>query len=1403
VGLAITAGVLLLVVWMLLESAWVEERVRQVIVERANDALAANLDIGRLEGSLLGGDITLTGVRLSLEDKPVLDAEAIRVQYDPRVLLRQGLVFNVTLRNPQIHVRQTEQGWNVARLTRPRDTAGGGRDVRIPNLDLINAAIEVDPLEADARRLTSVNAETSLQVIDGRVDVGLDELTGLDPATGLRIEHLSADIAVEDGGLTISGLELRTPESRVTGGMTLPPDDNGRPPVSFSVDANPIVLAEVRRYTPVLPDFPADLRLTLDASGTLEDFSADWQVQSSEGQATGTTRGRLSDQGSRLSGEVRAATFNPAGWFAELDAIGVLDVRSTYTVTAPTMSFADPAVEFDARSPRVRAAGYTASNVRARGTFDDGRVSFAASGDAYGASATSTGAFTIETRRLDTSGRFAGVDLRALPDSLSVPDIESDLSGLYSLRGAGDTWHVEAQLDASSMAGARILEGGVAQVDVTADTVAYDANLAVQGLDVQRAVAHLPDPNPRVAELTGLVNARLVVSASGTSLDTLAGTANVGLTDSTVEGLRLSTLNVQASVVDHALKATVTGRLDGDVGQAARVGEAGDYVAAGDIEADVALPDIRGELAIEDVSGQAQVALDRAVIRGITLDRLDLQANITDGRVDVGSLKADGPNLNVTAQGAVALGDTGQSDLQYQIDVVDLSVFSDLAGQPLGGTARLTGRVTGPPGRPETTGKLQATNVTTETADALSVDGTYTATLPDLDVDQASARADLSAELVTVGDQELNRIEASVAYAKDAIDIDAAIAQETRTLDIASRIIPHPDHQEVHVRSATIRVADLAWQLQESDAVVRYGADRLEIAGVTLTSGDARLVVAGTLSEATDTALTVEATNIDVAALRDLMLSEQDFSGQLNLTASVTGSLGAPRAELKGQVTNGTISGVAYDTIDLTGRYAANQLTVDVALEAGTAGQLTATGTLPLILDDADGARRPPYDLTVRSTRINMGLFQPALTFLEQVTGTGQFDVRVTGDAPDINGTITLANVGFTVPATGIAYRALEADLTLAGQQLTVRRMRLEDPDGDVATVEGTLNVPGVGPEGGMELRITTDTLDVLNNEYGELTLSAEMMAMGDLRTPLVSGTINVDRGLIEVSQLLRRLQAGYDPIETATPAEEPTTPLERASVSITLAMPDNIVIRGRDLRAGGPIGLGDVNVTVGGALSIAKEVGEEIELVGRMSVVRGQYRFQGRPFTIARDSNVQFRGDPTNPALDIEAEREISGVLATVRVGGTPSQPEISLSSDPPLDQGDILSLIVFNQSMNELGSAQRVSLAARAGAIAAGAIATPLADSVADALNLDIVEIQPVATAEGGASILLGRQVSERLFVGFRHEFGDEVSRLTFEYRINEFLRLVTSLAQGSSRSLTTQQAEAAGIDLVFVVR
>ena len=136
-------------------------------------------------------------------------------------------------------------------------------------------------------------------------------------------------------------------------------------------------------------------------------------------------------------------------------------------------------------------------------------------------------------------------------------------------------------------------------------------------------------------------------------------------------------------------------------------------------------------------------------------------------------------------------------------------------------------------------------------------------------------------------------------------------------------------------------------------------------------------------------------------------------------------------------------------------------------------------------------------------------------------------------------------------------------------------------------------------------------------------------------------------------------------------------------------------------------------------------------------------------------------------------------------------------------MDEADVLSLIVFNQPINQLGEAERLNLVERAGAMAAGYITTPLANSIAEALDLDLFEIRTAGGINGQPSIALGQQFGSRLFVSFRQDFGQsDRSELSFEYRINELLRLVSTVAQGTQQSHRTQRVDTTGGDLIFVI-
>jgi translocation and assembly module TamB len=303
----------------------------------------------------------------------------------------------------------------------------------------------------------------------------------------------------------------------------------------------------------------------------------------------------------------------------------------------------------------------------------------------------------------------------------------------------------------------------------------------------------------------------------------------------------------------------------------------------------------------------------------------------------------------------------------------------------------------------------------------------------------------------------------------------------------------------------------------------------------------------------------------------------------------------------------------------------------------------------------------------------------------------------------------------------------------------------------------------------------------------------------GDLG--ITTGNINLDPILAQASgSAYATKQTEY----ASAGGETKPSAFDALQVDVHLTVPGDLVIKGSELKTpDSPIGLGALNITLGGDVYVSKVPWDQIRLVGAVKTVRGVYTFQGRQFTILRDGTVQFVGlDQLDPNLDIRTQRLIQGVEANVNIRGSLSKPEIVLTSVPPLEQADILSLIVFNQPINSLGEGQQVSLAQRAEGLAAGAVASELSKSIGNALNLDTFDIQMAPDSGATAQVTIGEQVGQNLFVKVQEDVGDQSStNFILEYQLKEWLRLQSNFLQGSSvQTSLFRRAQGSGADLIF---
>jgi translocation and assembly module TamB len=389
----------------------------------------------------------------------------------------------------------------------------------------------------------------------------------------------------------------------------------------------------------------------------------------------------------------------------------------------------------------------------------------------------------------------------------------------------------------------------------------------------------------------------------------------------------------------------------------------------------------------------------------------------------------------------------------------------------------------------------------------------------------------------------------------------------------------------------------------------------------------------------------------------------------------------------------------------------------------------------------------------------------------------------------------------------------VKGQIDLESDRVHIAQLTVLDNHQSALSVTGELAIRE-GAFGGVELFVTANDFKIIDNKLGNIRVRSDLQIAGELREPRISGELAMDTGQLNLDEIVALIgDSAYSTKQTeyarraagASGSAERPAGFRALTMDVHVTIPDDLVVKGQDLRTpGSPIGLGAINVTLGGDVHATKDRGSPVRLVGVVNTVRGTYDFQGRRFDILRDGSVRFEGDrltDVNPRLDIRTSRLIQGVEARVNVRGTFKQPEIVLSSTPPLEQADIMSLIVFNQPINQLGEGQQASIATRAQQLAAGAVVGPLSQSIAKALNIDTFEISAAPDSGGLAQLTVGQQLGQNLYVKVQRSIGDQSqTNFVLEYDLASWLRLQTNLLQGSTTQQLFQRLQGSGLDLLF---
>ena len=298
--------------------AWLVETASQRISRQLN----GTLEIGALEGSLLGAPSLADVVVRDPTGAVVAHVDAVHLRYRPTSLLRGKLVIHdIAIIRPDLTLSQAADGTvNLARLllttSQPDDSAASQRGSLAPPV-----AVQIRRLRIEEGRsrlalgfLKGVTAISGLRAtLEGYADntgvhLTVHEIAAQTHPAQVMLTGLRGTLHVTAEQIRIDHVQLHTENTQADFSLVLPASPD---PVQLSARLRPLDAAEIGR---LLADdtLRGQLHLDLQAQGPLADLRLDADLRAEAGLVTVQGQINLDESPQRYRGTLRVHKFNMA-----------------------------------------------------------------------------------------------------------------------------------------------------------------------------------------------------------------------------------------------------------------------------------------------------------------------------------------------------------------------------------------------------------------------------------------------------------------------------------------------------------------------------------------------------------------------------------------------------------------------------------------------------------------------------------------------------------------------------------------------------------------------------------------------------------------------------------------------------------------------------------------------------------------------------------------------------------------------------------------------------------------------------------------------------------------------------------------------------------------------------------
>jgi outer membrane protein assembly factor BamA/autotransporter translocation and assembly factor TamB len=374
-----------------------------------------------------------------------------------------------------------------------------------------------------------------------------------------------------------------------------------------------------------------------------------------------------------------------------------------------------------------------------------------------------------------------------------------------------------------------------------------------------------------------------------------------------------------------------------------------------------------------------------------------------------------------------------------------------------------------------------------------------------------------------------------------------------------------------------------------------------------------------------------------------------------------------------------------------------------------------------------------------------------------------RFSLRGTPEKPNVEGDVRISDGGLLIEKLDIELEDVDLEAQLRGDRIELNRATGMINSGTFEAT-GAAGVSSAGlQDAKFQVKVERALLEYPEGLQSEIT--SKLTLTGSMPSMTLSGNVDVLNAIYQkdvrlTQELFARITTPPRPIGLTAPSSvgdqirmevevQTTGPVVVKNNVAELEATGTFQVRGT---AANPILLGRALVEEGGELYFGPTIsGQDLtRRSDRYTIERGSIDFNN---LLRTEPDLDFRATHD---LEIEDER----YLITLEVTGTPETLKAELSSDPHVDQQDIVAMLLTGRKFEELQGTYANFAGEQALSYVSGQLSERVLNQAGHALGLNTVRIDPVAVAEQtdlAARLTVAKQITSEFNFVYSHNLND----------------------------------------------